>query len=173
MRWSEAGAAFLAAAVTVVGGARAHEFSCVKTVNEHVVHTVRHYPAKLRFKVVITNTHPTESTALKVEDRLLESLGVKFMPAAPFTLAVGASVESTFKVTVKSKAECEALAGNSCSGKLDDVLKIIHDVGETDCAVRIVCGEPKQDGCSGDEEGDHDGDHDHQDCDDDDEEEGE
>jgi hypothetical protein len=160
------GAAFLAVAAAAAG-ARAHEFSCVKTVNGEVVHEIRHYPARLHFKIRVTNTHPTESTALAVEDKLLQSLGFKFTPAVPFTLAIGQSVQSSFDVTVKSRAECEALAkANSCGGQLDSVFKVIHDVGETDCAARIVCGAATS--CGEDEEGDHDGDHDHQDCDDED-----
>jgi len=162
MKWRATCAAFAAAAAAAAIAAEAHEFSCVKTVNGEVIHEIHHYPAKLHFKITVTNTHPDESTALSVEDRMLESLGFKFTPAAPFNLKVGESVTSKFDVTVESKAECEALAkANSCKREFDDFFKIIHDVGETDCAARILCGEEKGPSCGG-------GDEDHGDADKDD-----
>jgi hypothetical protein len=136
-------------------------------VNGEVVHQIRHYPAKLHFKVVVTNTDNVPSTALSVEDKVLESLGFKFTPAPPFTLAVGQSVTSTFEVTVKTQAECEALAhANSCTGEFDDVFKVIHDVGETDASARILCGPEKKDSCDDeDDDGKHDGDDEDSDAD--------
>jgi hypothetical protein len=158
MTWRAGGAALLAAAGATVSAAQAHEFACQKTVNGEVVHEIRHYPAKLRFQIVVTNTHPDPSTALAVEDKVLESLGFKFTPAPPFTLAVGASVTSTFEVKVKSQAECLALAQSlSCGGEFDDVFKVIHDVGETDCAARIICSSEQSGAACSDDE-DHHGD---------------
>ena len=54
-----------AAAIVLSSSAGAHELVCEKTVDGNVVREVTHYPAKLRFKIMVTNTHPTDaSTAL-------------------------------------------------------------------------------------------------------------
>jgi len=69
-----------AAAIALSGAAGAHEFVCEKTIEGEVLHVVDSYPATLHFRIIVTNTHPTDaSTALWVRDDAL----AKFLPAAP------------------------------------------------------------------------------------------
>src|SRR4051794_35891465 len=99
--------AAIAAAIVLSSSAQAHEFVCEKTVDGDVVHEVTHYPAKLHFKVAVTNTHPTDaSTALSVNDDLMKALGIPFTPAPPFTLGVGKSAEFAFDVDIENEAAC-------------------------------------------------------------------
>src|SRR3954470_2270544 len=103
--------AAIAAAIAFSSSARAHEFVCEKTVNGDVVHEIKSYPAKLNFTVSVINTHPTDaSTALSVRDDLMTSLGVSFMPAAPFTVPAGTAAEFSFEITVHDDAECRTFS---------------------------------------------------------------
>jgi hypothetical protein len=130
-----------AAAIVLSGGAYAHEFACEKTVEGKVVHVVDEYPATLQFKIVVTNTHPTDaSTALAVRDDLLSVLGVRFAGKVPFTLAVGASAEFGASVTVHNQGECLRLSqAQACKNSFEGVFQVIFDSGVAQCAARIVC----------------------------------
>jgi len=129
-----------AAAIALSGSAGAHEFACEKTVEGEIVHVVENYPATLHFKVVLTNTHPTDkSTALAVHDDLFARLGAPLAPV-PFTLDVGQSVEFSTTVTVQNDAECMRLSrGQSCSRSFDEAFQVVFDGGVAQCAVRVVC----------------------------------
>src|SRR5438093_296839 len=96
-----------AAAIALSGAAGAHEFVCEKTIEGEVVHVVDSYPATLHFRIVVTNTHPTDaSTALWMRDDAL----AKFLPAVPFTVEAGRSLELDAEITVKSRVECLKLS---------------------------------------------------------------
>ena len=131
-----------AAAVALVlsGAARAHEFACEKTIEGEVVHVVADYPATLHFKVVITNTHPTDaSTAAAVRDDLLTRLGVKLIEA-PFTLQVGQSAQFETIVRVASAAQCFGLSrAQACTSSFEDAFQISFDGGVAQCAARLIC----------------------------------
>ncbi len=129
-----------AAAIALSGTARAHEFVCEETVDGEVVHVVQGYPATLTFKVVLTNTHPTDrSTALSLRDDVFARLGVQ-LPPAPFTLDVGQSTEFTATVTVRNDADCMRLsAAQVCSRTLDEAFQVIFDGGVAQCSARVVC----------------------------------
>jgi hypothetical protein len=126
-----------AAAIALSGAAGAHEFVCEKTIEGEVVHVVESYPATLHFKVIVTNTHPTDaSTALGVRDDAL----AKFLPAVPFTLGVGQSLELDAAITVRSRAECLRLShAPACNGGIDDVFQVMFDGRLAQCAARLVC----------------------------------
>jgi len=130
-----------AAAIVLSSSARAHELVCEKTVDGNLVREVTHYPAKLHFKVVVTNTHPTDaSTALSVNDDLMKALGITFTPAAPFTLGVGQSTEFDFDVTVKDEAQCLQLAkAQACAASFEDRFEVDFDGGSAQCAARVIC----------------------------------
>jgi hypothetical protein len=130
-----------AAAIVLSTGAYAHEFACEKTVEGKVVYVVEEYPATLQFKIVVTNTHPTDaSTALGVRDDLLSALGVRFAGQVPFTLAVGASAEFGTSVTVRTQGECLRLSqAQSCKNTFEDVFQVIFDGGVAQCAAQLVC----------------------------------
>lgn len=137
-KWTIAAAA--AAAIAGAGAAGAHEFACEKTVEGEIVHVVERYPATLHFKVVLTNTHPTDrSVALSMRDDLFAALGVD-LPAVPFTLEVGQSVEFDAAVTVQNESECLRLSrAQACGGSVDDTFQVLFDGGVAQCAVRIAC----------------------------------
>jgi len=126
-----------AAAMALSGAAGAHEFVCEKTIEGEVVHVVAEYPATLHFKIVVTNTHPTDaSTALAVRDDLL----ARFLPAVPFVVEVGQSLQLDAAITVSSRAECSRLSrAAACNGGIDDVFQVIFDGGLAQCAARLVC----------------------------------
>jgi len=130
-----------AAAIVISGGAYAHEFACEKTIEGKVVYVVEEYPATLQFKVVVTNTHPTDaSTALAVRDDVLTAMGVRFKGQVPFTLAVGASAEFAASVTVRNQRECLALSqAQSCRNSFEDAFQVVFDGGVAQCAARLVC----------------------------------
>ena len=130
-----------AAAIAFSGGAGAHEFVCEKTVEGEVIHVVDRYPATLHFKVVVTNTHPSDaSVALALRDDLLASLGMDVRQQAPFTLEVGESVEFDAQVTVNSEAACRRLShAQACAGSFEDAFQVIFDGGVAQCAVRLIC----------------------------------
>jgi hypothetical protein len=130
-----------AAAVAVSGAAGAHEFACEKTVEGDVVHVVAAYPATLHFKVVVTNTHPTDaSTAWAVRDDLLTKLGVKLIPQVPFTLQVGQSAEFEATVTVANETECLRLShAQACASSFEDAFQVMFDGGVAQCAARLIC----------------------------------
>jgi hypothetical protein len=130
-----------AAAAALSGAANAHEFACEKTVEGEVVHVVAQYPATLHFKLVITNTHPTDaSTALAVRDDLLSGLGVRLAPDTPFTLQVGQSAEFEATVAVASMGECLRLShAQSCTSSFEDALQVVFDGGVAQCAARLIC----------------------------------
>ncbi|MGZ6126515.1 MAG: COG1470 family protein [Myxococcales bacterium] len=130
-----------AAAIALSGGAGAHEFVCEKTVEGEVVHVVDGYPARLHFKVVVTNTHPTDaSVALSLRDDLLASLGVDVQRRAPFTLQVGESAEFEAEVTVRSEAACRRLSrAQACTRSFEDAFQVIFDGGVAQCAARLIC----------------------------------
>jgi hypothetical protein len=129
-----------AAAVAWAGSAGAHEFACEKTVEGEIVHVVEHYPATLHFKIVLTNTHPTEpSVAISMRDDLFAALGVGLAPV-PFTLDVGQSAEFDAVVTVRNESECMRLSSaQACGGSFDDAFQVLFDGGVAQCAVRLVC----------------------------------
>jgi hypothetical protein len=129
-----------AAAVLVSAAASAHEFACEKTIEGEVVHVVADYPATLHFKVVVTNTHPTDaSTAVAVRDDLLTKLGAKLM-VAPFTLQVGQSAEFEAVVTVASAAQCFRLSSaQACTRSFEDAFQVLFDGGVAQCAARLIC----------------------------------
>jgi hypothetical protein len=126
-----------AAAIALSGAARAHEFVCEKTIDGKPVRDVAWYPATLHFRIVVTNTHPTDaSTALEVRDNVL----AQFLPAVPFTIGVGQSLELDAAITVRSFAECSRLsAAPACNGGIDDVFQVIFDGGVAQCTARLVC----------------------------------
>src|SRR5207253_8696083 len=98
---------------------------------------IAEYPATLHFKIVVTNTHPTDaSTALAVRDDML----ARFLPAAPFVVEVGQSLQLDAAITVSSRAECSRLSrAAACNGGIDDVFQVIFDGGLAQCAARLVC----------------------------------
>jgi len=126
-----------AAAIALSGAAGAHEFVCEKTIEGEVVHVVAEYPATLHFKIVVTNTHPTDaSTALAVRDDLL----ARFLPAAPFVVEVGQSLQLDAAITVSSRACLRLSRAAACNGGIiDDVFQVIFDGGLAQCAARLVC----------------------------------
>jgi hypothetical protein len=134
-------AAAAAAIVLSGGGAYAHEFACEKTVEGQVIHVVEQYPTTLHFKVVVTNTHPTDaSTALAVQDDVLSALGVRFKAQVPFTLAVGGSAEFNASVTVHNQRECMQLSqAQACKNTFEDAFQVVFDGGVAQCAARLVC----------------------------------
>src|SRR5439155_24722964 len=96
-----------AAAIALSGAAGAHEFVCEKTIEGEVIHVVHRYPATLQFRIIVTNTHPTDaSTALWVRDDALAN----FRPAVPVTVEAGRSLELDAAITVRSEAECMSLS---------------------------------------------------------------
>jgi hypothetical protein len=138
-KWTIAAAA---AAVVVVlsGAASAHEFACEKTIDGSVVRIVDRYPSTLLFRIVLTNTHPNDtSIALSFRDELLQSLGVTFH-STPLAVDVGQSVELTASVTVTSEAQCLKLAGaRACTAQSTDAFQVIFDGGVAQCSARLVC----------------------------------
>lgn len=126
-----------AAAIALSGAAGAHEFVCEKTIEGEVLHVVDSYPATLHFRIIVTNTHPTDaSTALWVRDDALAN----FLPAVPFTVEVGRSLELDAAITVRSQAECMHLAhAPVCNGGVDDVFQVMFDGGLAQCAARLIC----------------------------------
>ena len=126
-----------AAAIALSGAAGAHEFVCEKTIEGEVLHVVASYPATLHFRIIVTNTHPTDaSTALWVRDDAL----AKFLPVAPFTVEAGRSLELDAAITVRSQAECLRLShAPACNGGIDDVFQVMFDGGLAQCAARLIC----------------------------------
>ena len=143
--------AVAAAAIALTGTARAHEFACEKTVDGEVVHVVESYPATLTFKVVLTNTHPTDrSTALSLRDDVFARLGVR-LPPVPLTLEVGQSTEFTATVTVQNDADCMRLAApQTCSRTFDEAFQVLFDGGVAQCSARVVCMRDERGGGKGD-----------------------
>jgi hypothetical protein len=131
-----------AAAFSLSGAALAHDFVCEKTIDGEVVHEITGYPATVRFRVTVYNTHPTDaSTALAVKDRVLESLGLDLAKATPFTIEVGHSVDFAAEVTVHSQSECMRLIRpQTCGFAGEDSFQVIFDGGVAQCAARLVCG---------------------------------
>ena len=129
-----------AAAIALAGTARAPDFACEKTVDGEVVHVVESYPATLTFKVVLTNTHPSDrSTALSLRDDVFARIGAK-LPAVPLTLDVGQSAEFTATVTVQNDADCMRLAAAQvCSRTFDEAFQVLFDGGVAQCSARVVC----------------------------------
>ena len=129
-----------AAAIAMSGAAGAHEFACEKTVDGTVVRVVDHYPATLNFKIVLTNTHPSDkSTVLAVRDDVLAALGVTLTPV-PFTLDVGQSVEFSASVTVRDQADCRKISGaQACTASFAEAFQVIFDGGVAQCGARVVC----------------------------------
>ena len=128
-----------AAAIALSGAAGAHEFVCEKTIEGEVIHVVHRYPATLQFRIIVTNTHPTDaSTALWVRDDALAN----FLPAVPFTVEAGRSLELDAAITVRSEAECMSLShAPVCNGGIDDVFQVMFDGGLAQCAARLICME--------------------------------
>src|SRR5690349_13489504 len=114
MKIGRVGGAIASVVLSWTAAASAHEFRCEKAVNGETLLELSSYPAVLRYTVTITNTHPSlPSTALSVDDSLLDSLGLSFSPAAPFTVPVGESVTGTYELRVESEAACRKLGGDS------------------------------------------------------------
>jgi len=128
-----------AVAIALSGAASAHEFVCEKTIEGEVIHVVKKYPATLQFRIIVTNTHPTDaSTALWVRDDALAN----FLPAVPFTVEAGRSLELDAAITVRSQAECMHLSNAPvCNGGNDDVFQVMFDGGLAQCAARLICME--------------------------------
>ena len=126
-----------AAAIALSGAAGAHEFVCEKTIEGEILHVVDKYPATLHFRIIVTNTHPTDaSTALMVRDDALAN----FLPAVPFTIEAGRSLELDAAITVRSQAACLRLShAPSCNGGIDDVFQVMFDGGLAQCAARLIC----------------------------------
>jgi hypothetical protein len=129
-----------AAAIVMSGSAGAHEFVCEKTIDGSVVRVVDQYPSTLLFKVVVTNTHPTDaSVALSFRDDLLQALGMQF-PATPLAVAVGQSIELTASMTIKNESECAELAGEQmCTEQSTGAFQVLFDSGVAECSARLVC----------------------------------
>ena len=129
-----------AAAIAMSGAAGAHEFACEKTVDGTVVRVVDQYPATLNFKIVLTNTHPSDkSTALAVRDDVLAALGITLMPV-PLTLDVGQSLEFSASVTVHNETECQKISRTqACTASVAEAFQVIFDGGVAQCAARVVC----------------------------------
>src|SRR5689334_8756846 len=108
---SRRGALVAIALAGAAGTARAHDLACEQTIDGQTAFVVGHYPATLHLAVTIRNIHPTDaSTVATIRAPLLEGLGFRFAPAAPFTLPLGGSAAKAFDVHVGSKKACEALA---------------------------------------------------------------
>jgi hypothetical protein len=129
-----------AAAIAMSGAAGAHEFACEKTVDGTVVRVVDRYPATLNFKIVLTNTHPSDkSTALAVRDDVLAALGVTLTPV-PLTLDVGQSIEFSASVTVHNQTECQKISrAQACTESFAEAFQVVFDGGVAQCAARVVC----------------------------------
>ena len=136
-KWTIAAAA---AAIVASGTASAHEFACEKTIDGSVVRVVHTYPSTLHFRVVVTNTHPTDaSVALSFRDDFLTALGLK-LPPTPLSLDVGQSIELSASVTVRSQAHCSELAGaQACTAGSTNAFQVIFDTGVAECSARLVC----------------------------------
>jgi hypothetical protein len=134
--------AAVATAVAFSSEAGAHEFACEKTIDGAVVREVVAYPATLRVKITLTNTHPVhQSTALRLRDGLLETLGLQFTRPPPFTLEVGESAVFEYDVPVRDRAECVKLSRvQACTATFSDAFQVVFDGGAVQCAARIVCG---------------------------------
>ena len=136
-KWTIAAAA---AAIVCSGPASAHEFACEKTIDGSVVRVVDRYPSTLQFRIVVTNTHPTDaSVALSFRDEFLTALGLKF-PPTPLAVGVGQSIELGTSVTVRTQAECAKLAGaQACTAQSTNAFQVIFDTGVAECSARLVC----------------------------------
>ena len=136
-KWTIAAAA---AAIASSAGASAHEFACEKTIDGSVVRVVDTYPSTLQFRIVVTNTHPTDtSVALSFRDDFLTALGLK-LPPTPFSLDVGQSIELSALVTVGSQAQCSELAGaQACTAGSTNAFQVLFDTGVAECSARLVC----------------------------------
>lgn len=138
MKTGRVGGAIASVVLSWAAGASAHEFRCEKVVNGAALIEISNYPATLAYTVTITNTHPSlPSTALSVDDSLLDSLGLSFSPAAPFTVPVGQSITGTYSLSVADEAACRKLGGDS--GEIDNLFTISWDLGRTTCSARVVC----------------------------------
>jgi hypothetical protein len=123
--------------------ARAGELSCEQTLDGARVREVTQYPATLRYRVTITNTHPSEaSEALGVEAALLAPHGWRFTPEAPFRLAVGQAVSADVTLRLPEEAACLALAAadGTEDRAIDNTVTVTWDSGSAVCATRAVCG---------------------------------
>jgi len=136
-KWTIAAAA---AAIALSGKARAHEFACEKTIDGSVVRVVNTYPSTLQFRIVVTNTHPTDaSVALAFRDDFLTALGLK-LPPTPFSLDVGQSIELSASVTIRNQAQCGELAGvQACTAGSTNAFQVLYDTGVAECSARLVC----------------------------------
>jgi hypothetical protein len=106
---------------------------------------VTSYPTTLHYEFTVANSHPSSaSTALSAMDAALSSLGFSFEPAAPFTLAVGASATDTFDVVLASAEECMDLAASD--GVADDrfvnMFEVKWDRSAAQCSATVVCMQP-------------------------------
>src|SRR5207237_10906926 len=94
-------------------------------------------PAPPPFRIIVTNTHPPDaSTSLMVRDDALAN----FLPAVPFTIEAGRSLELDAAITVRSQAACLRLShAPACNGGIDDVFQVMFDGGLAQCAARLIC----------------------------------
>jgi hypothetical protein len=131
------------AGAAMAPAASAHEFTCSKTVNGQVMFNITQFPATLHYSVTITNAHPTlPSTALAVDDTLLDILGQSFSPSAPFTLDVGQSVTGTFDVQVPDEATCLQLAARtngSEASSINNTFTVSTDLNQASCSAVVNC----------------------------------
>jgi hypothetical protein len=132
--------AAVAAAIVVSAEASAHEFACEKTIDGSVVRVVREYPSTLQFRIVVTNTHPTDaSVALSFRDDFLSALGMEF-PPTPLSVGVGQSIELSASVTIMNQAECSELSGaRACTEGSTNAFQVLFDTGVAECSARLVC----------------------------------
>jgi hypothetical protein len=136
-KWTIAAAA---AAIALSGKASAHEFACEKTIDGLMVRTVNTYPSTLQFRIVVTNTHPTDaSIALSFRDDFLTALGLQ-LPPTPLSLDVGQSIELSASVTVRNEPQCRELSGaEACTAGSTNAFQVLFDTGVAECSARLVC----------------------------------
>jgi hypothetical protein len=130
-RWLGACAAL--AVATVAWSAHAHELVCEKTVDGETFVTVDRYPTTLSYKVTVTNVHPTDESVVLTATDTLQSLDFEL----PLTLAVGASAEQSYQITLTSYDECVRLAGGT--NLLENVFTIGWDLGTASCTAQVEC----------------------------------
>jgi hypothetical protein len=64
----------------------------------------------------------------------------KFLPAVPFTVEAGRSLELDAEITVNSRGECLKLSrAPACNGGVDEVFQVMFDGGLAQCAARLIC----------------------------------
>jgi hypothetical protein len=126
--------------------ARAHQFTCEKTVNGTNYVELSSYPATLTYAVNVTNVAEEPSEALAVSDNLAASLGYSFELATPFTLDIGASVSDSYDVVLDTEQACLELdaADGSADGRIDNVFQVSWESGAAQCWATVMCAPPAE-----------------------------